>query len=148
MRKLLISLVLGGLLIGAVYATAASLTITTPDQIGANTAEIDAPNTVSKLDWTVDSTNTALAKEVELTLSPAGSTTDTIHFQIQLDADTTCNSGNETAVYTIAATGTGTTSKFFFLELVAGNPSILTVGDGSISISDIDCVNITIEENN
>ena len=152
MKKILITLVIGGILIGAVYATAATLTITTPDQIGAGTATIDAPVNVSALDWNVDPTDAAVAKSVELTLSDNGAASDVVNFQIQSDADTTCSTGNETAIYTIAGTGAaGTTSKFFYLDLAAGgaaSPTSLTVGDGSIEISSIDCVNITIEQNN
>ena len=147
MKKLIITLVLGGILIGAVYATAASLTLTTND-IGAGQATIAAVPNVDAIDWILRPTDSSVADKAALTLSANSATADTINFQILTDGgDSGCTDGNETAVFTIAGTGAaGGTAKTFFLTAVAGTPSIVTDGDGTISVVDIDCINVTIEQ--
>ena len=148
MKKLIITLVLGGILIGAVYATAASLTISV-DIIGSGSATVSGARDVEALDWSVDPTDATVAIRAELTLGQTGSASDTINFQILDDADSTCNSGNETPIFTHAGTGTTASTKTFFMTLAAGGsgvPAAVTVGDGSIEVSTIDCINITIEQ--
>ena len=152
MHKCLVTLLMGAILVGAVYATAASLSLSGTDNVGAGTATIVAPSNVTGIVWTL-STDTNFAETATISLSSTGTQAagDTINFQLITDGDTpaNCDGTTETTVYAIEATGTTASTKLFNLFLdKATNDSkgTQTVGDGTISIAEIDCIKITIRQ--
>lgn len=137
MKKFLLSLALGGILIGAVYATAASLTVSGTQDVGFGNEVVVAPTNVTNIEWGLDPSDIANVLTATLTMQDEGSTDDKFDFQI---LKTDCNGASTWLIQ--SATGTLTTSKVFFLD--SGGTGTAGSDGFPIKVANIGCVQVTI----
>ena len=137
MRKFIMSLLLGGILIGAVYGTAATLNLTGVDDIGFDQEVVNAPGAVSDISFGL-ATDISVAKNAQITLPTTGSINDTLNFSI---LSTSCSGTLEFTISTTGASGVRTIN----LDSNGGGngPNLTSTG---LSVTLIDCVKLTVSE--
>ena len=138
MRKFLVALLLGGILMGAVYGAAATLTITDVDDIGSVSTSITAPETITNIAYGLSS-NSSIAANVQIDMSGGGEVTDTVDLQIL------SGSCGGTVEFTISTTGS-TSTRIINLDTNGGGTGGSNVGSLGLNVSAIDCVVLTITD--
>ena len=149
MRKVLMSLLLGGILIGAAYGTAASLTVGGVDDIGAGEQAIANPGSYTDVTYTLLAADNSIASKVGINSNGTGELSDVVNIAI---TETDCNGAIQ---FTIATTG-ASAAKDVNLDSNSGNgavaPYTQASGDGLTStglpVSLIDCIKISVVEAN
>lgn len=139
MQKFIVALVLGGILIGAVYASAATLGITGVNSIGSNESEVTGSGTITDVTFGLD-TDISIASTAVVTLPASGSGTDILDFLILSGS---CSGTTEFTINTTGASGSRTIN----LDSNGGGtgPNLTSAG---LAVSQIDCVKFTVQQGN
>ena len=81
MKKILMTLLVSGVLVGAVYGVANSLTLGGVDDLGAAVTSVDDPSaasvSVTDISWSIDDTDATLVEGFSITLTEDGTKEET-----------------------------------------------------------------------
>ena len=132
MKKLLTSLLVAGVLVGAVYGAAASIAVGGVDDIGSGIATITAPPDVSGIEWELDANDSTVVTSAKVTFDTSVGAGSDVTLQILEDGDgpANCDGSNETSKYNVTQAGSGAV--------------LQTFSSMALAVADIDCVIVTV----
>ena len=139
MQKFIVALVLGGILIGAVYASAATLGITGVDTIGSNESVVTGSGTITDVTFGL-ATDISIAKNAQVTLPTSGTSSDQLDFLILSGS---CSGTTEFTISTTGASGLRTIN----LDSNGGGSGTNVTSTG-LAVDLIDCVKFTVQQAN
>lgn len=141
MRKFIIALLLGGILVGAAYGTAATLGLTGVDSIGSNQAVVTGSGSISNVTYGL-SDDITIAKNAQITLPGTSSISDQLDFIIK------SGSCSGTTQFTISTTGASGVRTINLDVNGGGTDSGGNLGTKGLAVSLIDCVQFTLQQEN